>query len=305
MSYLRERNGNGQAQGTELRHWLSVCRHSLSTNPRDKVFALLGLATDYDIKKIISIDYSKSITKVYREVIDLYVPSCGNSTDDLFDKIGWMSLFETLQQMLGQELELETAAMAPFEDPEPQRTLWCAAENIGTITNIPIHSPTVVRTSNRGTVPQPSVVANHTLIQNNADPHRFSLSISKSVEPTTTSDDNFIPRNTLRTRYFEISRDGSIVNTGFAPSSAKTGDCIIGFPGSRVGLFLRDRKMIIGRVLMHRWNTNDEFCMRHWADILPSKQETGPLFDVFPESGLTEKFYLKLTRAMLHKLTAK
>lgn len=242
MNYLR--GEDGQAQGTELRHWLSICKSSSSTNPRDKVFALLGLATDENIKQIIRVDYSKTVTEICREVLDFYLLARGQSKDQFYDNIGWISLHETLQKMLGQELE----STAPqIENPELEYTLWCATENIGIIIGFPERHTSRNYTSNSGPSPRDMAVE-VTMVQYGTDDYKYQLALDNNARSQTPFNDNSFFSGGGGKESVE-TRNENTFNT--APPSAKEGDCILGFPGSRIGLLLRDRKVILGRVLMH------------------------------------------------------
>ena len=61
---------------------LNSFRHCYSSDPRDKVYALLGLANDQGAHQMVSIDYSKSIDAVYLECAQFFIRN-GNGMEML------------------------------------------------------------------------------------------------------------------------------------------------------------------------------------------------------------------------------
>jgi hypothetical protein len=67
-----------ESHGSTLKELLHTCRESLCTDQKDKVYALVGLASDCQLWELI-VDYSKSLAQVYKDVIKLYsLPGSGH-----------------------------------------------------------------------------------------------------------------------------------------------------------------------------------------------------------------------------------
>jgi hypothetical protein len=60
-----------ESHGSTLKELLHDCRDSLCTDQRDKIYALVGLASDCQDGQL-GIDYSKSLAQVYKDVMKLY-----------------------------------------------------------------------------------------------------------------------------------------------------------------------------------------------------------------------------------------
>ena len=60
-----------ESHGSSLKELLHDCRDSLCTDQRDKIYALVGLASDCQDGQVV-IDYSKSLAQVYKDVMKLY-----------------------------------------------------------------------------------------------------------------------------------------------------------------------------------------------------------------------------------------
>jgi Heterokaryon incompatibility protein (HET) len=60
------------AEKYDLRDWMRISGTSISTDPRDKIYGLLAITSDGDR---IVVDYSKSLSTVYRDVCSLYANS--------------------------------------------------------------------------------------------------------------------------------------------------------------------------------------------------------------------------------------
>ena len=58
---------NGDFQCRSLIKLLSSSQHYYCSDPRDKVYALLGLANDQGLHQMVSVDYAKSVEAVYLE----------------------------------------------------------------------------------------------------------------------------------------------------------------------------------------------------------------------------------------------
>lgn len=77
-------------------------------DPRDKIFALLGMASDCQAKAIVA-DYSKTLFQVYHEVINFYYPLSHDSsqeTSSSYDTWDAIELSQSLQRQLGGPFEL-------------------------------------------------------------------------------------------------------------------------------------------------------------------------------------------------------
>jgi hypothetical protein len=82
------------SQPRELKHWLSLCEHSISVDRRDKVSALLGLSSDCE--GVLVPDYSMSISRVYKSVLQLYLRGTIKDSHDH----DLLSISQRLQRML-------------------------------------------------------------------------------------------------------------------------------------------------------------------------------------------------------------
>lgn len=67
---LREESHNQRSQ-TPLKDWLYICKHSNCSDLRDRVYALLGLASDCQDNELVA-DYSKSVAQVCTDVLKTY-----------------------------------------------------------------------------------------------------------------------------------------------------------------------------------------------------------------------------------------
>jgi Heterokaryon incompatibility protein (HET) len=74
-----------RARHTPLIEWLETFENSLFTDPKDKVYALIGLASDCQ-KGELSVDCSKSLSQIWLDVVKLYlsreISKPGGSTAD-------------------------------------------------------------------------------------------------------------------------------------------------------------------------------------------------------------------------------
>jgi hypothetical protein len=61
-----------------------------ATDPRDKVFALLGLVRNTVHSSLLSPDYKKPVTKLYEDVVHYHIKCCGNL--DILSAAGWNKL---------------------------------------------------------------------------------------------------------------------------------------------------------------------------------------------------------------------
>ena len=82
------------SQPRELKHWLSLCEHSICVDRRDKVFALLGLSSDCE--GVLVPDYSMSISRVYKSMLQLYLRGTIKDSHDH----DLLSISQRLQRML-------------------------------------------------------------------------------------------------------------------------------------------------------------------------------------------------------------
>jgi hypothetical protein len=61
-------------QSNKLEDLIETCQDSICSDPRDKVYALLGLAVDCQNDEL-AVDYSKTLFQIYADVINFYHPS--------------------------------------------------------------------------------------------------------------------------------------------------------------------------------------------------------------------------------------
>lgn len=88
---------------------IRACQNSICSDPRDKVYALLGLATDcMDIQ--FPVDYSKTIFEVYNDVIEFYYISQPPWVDTVAEQV--VSFSHILQGSLNCAGEMEQDALS-------------------------------------------------------------------------------------------------------------------------------------------------------------------------------------------------
>lgn len=110
-----------------LRDWLMVCRHSECADRRDKVFALLSIATD--IRGRIVTDYSKPWSKVYCDVMKLYSPYHGlEDRSFVYNMLFTSSMAKSLPYGANQEASEE---MAEFKG-----AVWVAGVIVGKVDHV-------------------------------------------------------------------------------------------------------------------------------------------------------------------------
>ncbi|EGO56401.1 hypothetical protein NEUTE1DRAFT_64918 [Neurospora tetrasperma FGSC 2508] len=110
------RNWRSQSYGPTLNNWLeTVCEHHFeATDPRDYVFALLGISSDGD--EIVP-NYELSTTEVYCMAISTWEARSRISSDEIFylDWADLMGIPQDRARELQQELEAEEEDMSSIE----------------------------------------------------------------------------------------------------------------------------------------------------------------------------------------------
>ncbi|KAF4626607.1 hypothetical protein G7Y89_g11547 [Cudoniella acicularis] len=103
-----------------LFHLLSSFRDVFCGDPRDKIYAFLGMANDYT-KREFPVDYSKSLFEVYQDIVKFHRKSSRDSTSLAIEMIYFSALF-----LLGPGGgSLESLSPEDFEARRP----WEAREN--------------------------------------------------------------------------------------------------------------------------------------------------------------------------------
>jgi hypothetical protein len=108
----------------ELTHPCSICRHCKATDPRDKVFGLLGLANG---DAALSVDYSISVEQLYFRVLQKAM-----EREHSFSSI---ELMQNFSKELCYSLMLPEEMVAKGNDLIDSSTIWHEWEVRGPITN--------------------------------------------------------------------------------------------------------------------------------------------------------------------------
>lgn len=247
-----------------LKEWLIKTQDSLATDPKDKVYALLNLATDCRDNPRLRADYSKSKTpsEVYKDV--MLVCSTDKATrqpcNDTFD----------LSQVLQRALNIHpiTVQLSP-SDTQP---IWICGIFSAQITSFDRPPKPILK----HTLYPKNIFEGHDFTwYNNAFDCILAADTGKSIRfinqrrhsdpsaPVQMVDDITIaltsPIETFRNPWtIEVKSEAGLKSrlknpqdcgkpftcigqgcTGFAPTDSKMGDKICRFPGSRVGLVFR------------------------------------------------------------------
>ena len=108
-----------ESHGSNLKELLHDCRESLSTDQRDKIYALVGLASDCQDGELV-VDYSKSLAQVYKDVMRLYsLRGCGDWENQQGRDVVRFSYFlqNLLRPHIGQRVKLSIDLTT--QDSEP------------------------------------------------------------------------------------------------------------------------------------------------------------------------------------------
>lgn len=108
-----------ESHGSTLKELLNDCQESLCTDPRDKVYALVGLASDCRDRELV-VDYSKPLVQVYKDVMKLYsLPTSGDWKSRHGQDVVRFSQF--LQNILRPQLDqdVKTLLKSRARDSEP------------------------------------------------------------------------------------------------------------------------------------------------------------------------------------------
>jgi hypothetical protein len=119
---MRRKEGRINRSKSTLKDWLYMCKNSLCTDPRDKVYGLLGLATDCQCDEL-AVDYSKSLHEVYMDVLRLYSER-RTDDDDLLN----------FCQFLNANIGPERSFGPLYQIPLDRRTVWLRVIFSGIIT---------------------------------------------------------------------------------------------------------------------------------------------------------------------------
>lgn len=106
LKLVRHRSCRFHNTMNKLEDWLESFQESICTDPRDKVYALLGLITERNYKP--TVRYSKSILEVYMDVINF----CLIDTDTRHSKQKIVYISQILQQSFNCPSELSNSAEA-------------------------------------------------------------------------------------------------------------------------------------------------------------------------------------------------
>jgi hypothetical protein len=108
-----------ESRGSTLKELLHDCRESLCTDQRDKIYALVGLASDCQDGQLV-VDYSKSLAQVYKDVMKLYAlhgfGDWGNQKGHDVVRFSYF-LQKLLQPHIGQQVKLSIDLTT--QDSEP------------------------------------------------------------------------------------------------------------------------------------------------------------------------------------------
>lgn len=255
------------ASSNTLEELIYTGQFSVCADPRDKVYAVLGLATDCQNGEL-EIDYSKSLFEVYSDVMNF----CRKTYRDTKQSERLLRLSTILQASFDRAGELNDGAEA-----------WLACSNVPTKTNLfklrglrtgiiaqlraPVHSGTLLNKVSRrpphlGMSPDP--LSKQLLELSKAYPITSKSSFATQVSfPFKLRP---LPENdtTKQSKIFRPSKNETIHTclpfttddnrTGYAPPNAQLRDTICQFPDSEIVAVLREqqdgRYEIIGRAFV-------------------------------------------------------
>lgn len=303
-----------------LKEWLIITRNSLSTDPRDKVYALVNLATDCRGSSNLIVDCSKpvSVSQVYKDVIKVCCAD-KNTCQPVYDVF---DLSQVLQRALNIHLE---SVRLTAHDTEP---VWVCGIFSAQITSFgrdrrsiqyyELYPKNIFEGENMAWYAK----AINCILAPDAAKSMKIITKRRYSDPTTpvqTVDDIAIAASPgiltelqsmrlkqplkdrqLQGKPFQCSGQDC---SGFAPTDAELGDKICRFPGSRIGLVFRqlvdraDGWRLVGRAIMdERFQISEHETERFWRGN-PSDPSTVSF-------GLENAWYLRLNMVTLQRLTA-
>jgi hypothetical protein len=101
--------------GTKLHQLLETCQDCQCSDPRDKVYALLGFADDCDAENIV-VDYSKSVFGVFEDVVK-FLLSPGDEHLDPRDSIRFI---QNLQRIFGARADMDRGMEQAEKEVQPR-----------------------------------------------------------------------------------------------------------------------------------------------------------------------------------------
>jgi hypothetical protein len=303
-----------------LKKWLIKTYDSLSTDPRDKVYALVNLAMDCRGSSNLIVDCSKSVcvSQVYKDVLKV---CCADKftrkpVHDVFD------LSQVLQRALNNSRE---CVRLTAEDTEE---IWICGIFSARITsfqkdrravrnqelgpkNIFAGDNTTVYTKASNCILAPDACKSMEIIRKRrfSDP-KAPVQIVNDIKILATPPPNHLDDTVLELKP-RAKNPGQCGKpfwcsgqecSGFAPTDAELGDQICRFPGSRIGLVFRqlvgreDSWRLVGRAIM-----DDRFQI--------SEKETESFWRGDPRDpssvsfGCDNAWYLRLSMVTLQRLT--
>jgi hypothetical protein len=314
-----------QFRDLRLKDWLITTRESKSSDPKDKVYALVNLATDCRSSGLrLDCSTTVSVSQVYKDVLTV----CGveklthKPVYDVFD------LSQELQRALNTTSEsiqltekdsepiwicgVFSAQITSFQDD--RRAAWnheLYPKNISEGDNISWSTKSASCILN----PDSSKFMEIIRKRRHSDPKapvQIINNITIAASPQVIELDEVLMELQAMCRKLKLKdsqhrgkpfRCGGQDCTGYAPTEAEIGDKICRFPGSRIGLVFRqlvdrdDSWWLVGRVIMDkRFKISEKDIRNFWR---------GDPWDPASVSfGCDDAWYLKLNMVTLQRLTA-
>jgi hypothetical protein len=284
------------ATGSTLLELLHDCRDSLCSDPKDKIYALVGLARDCRNQEVV-IDYSKSLGQIYKDVMSLYSVTKFNDWDrgKLRDTV---QLSSFLQDILRPPLDKQ--GIPPLElGLKDTELVWVAGKIVGSLFQEPnISSDKVTSTDLRKVFK----FADGMMVVHRATKPTFEE--FKSVPEIVLTAPIATPNFPDYPRRFTVNNGSSIINDQLrvlAPTNSEKQDMVLRFSGCDKAVVLRWRKetgcVLIGTAVLRRYDFTD-------TDSSLFDTESGSA--IFPPSikNGRQDSYMCLNFAVLQRLTA-
>ncbi|RDW59081.1 hypothetical protein BP5796_12005 [Coleophoma crateriformis] len=285
-----------------LEELLWTCHGSTCSDPRDKIYALLGLASDCQSGEI-EVDYSKSLFEVYKDVVCFYGRSHSKPESQYMPKV--VSFSQHLQRVFGSEPILQE--MSEEENSKMERFSTGCIKAQGILTGTVFRLKEVPKYSLGQECRQSSMDATN-LDDNFFDSLQNILTLSPNnsfgfFPVCTTGDGSWQPPSVpSRTKTAYQSEDGvRFLNfqmengrTGIISANARKGDIICQFLDCDVGAVLRKHSnkstfSVVGRAIIRKSEKEgllegnlswDEVRWRQFTHSVPYfDQDTGPPMD--------------------------
>jgi hypothetical protein len=300
------------ASHNTLEELLHTGQFSVCADPRDKVYAVLGLATDCQNGEL-EIDYSKSLFEVYSDVMSF----CSKTYNGPKQSERLLRLSRLLQASFDRAAELNDGAEAWLSSSSPSAksfTFNIRGLRTGNIAQLraPVLSSSLLDKLSRRPPHlgmSPDEISKQLLELSKAIPITSSLSSASQASSTSTIN-ICAPQGLEYIKPIRIYRPGKEEaihtclpftmddnRTGYAPTNAQTGDVICQFAGSEVVAVLRElqngRYDIIGRAFVEfasskletgKCEKEDEIKLK--LDIVTLQQLTSATDPVFLQLGL-------------------